>query len=245
MHMNSAERKRGVGSSTGSVRAGALALLVAFCLAYRPAEINTESLTMSTYYPAPFGVYQEMRVTQDTFMAYQGGNVGINVPPPPPGGPSPLVANLHVRGMAGVEDPQTGAMMAMRFRDARNGQNFLEFGRRVGGAWQFEPPLDMIVGPAPAPGGNYMRLNHMYLDCEAVFYTENNRTFCPNRNGQVLSAVMAGPPACGGGFCTGSEERTMTYQFVDNSGRRHNVNYRAFQYPPRTGWLTCCRTLMR
>ncbi len=41
-----------------------------------------EDLTLSTYYPSPRGVYQELRTTNDTFLAMQTGNVGIGTTTP-------------------------------------------------------------------------------------------------------------------------------------------------------------------
>lgn len=43
---------------------------------------HTEQLTLSTYYPAPFGVYQELRATGPAHFAYQGGRVGIGTTRP-------------------------------------------------------------------------------------------------------------------------------------------------------------------
>ena len=50
--------------------AGVLLLCVA-------PELGSESVTLSTYYPAPSGVYTNMITTNNTFLARDGGNVGI------------------------------------------------------------------------------------------------------------------------------------------------------------------------
>ena len=36
-----------------------------------------ESITLTTYYPAPYGVYQQLRSTEDTFLSYTSGVVGV------------------------------------------------------------------------------------------------------------------------------------------------------------------------
>ena len=41
-------------------------------------ELDSESVTLSTYYPAPSGVYTNMITTSDTFLARDGGSVNIN-----------------------------------------------------------------------------------------------------------------------------------------------------------------------
>jgi hypothetical protein len=41
-------------------------------------ELDSESVTLSTYYPAPSGVYTNMITTSDTYLARDGGSVNIN-----------------------------------------------------------------------------------------------------------------------------------------------------------------------
>ena len=53
---------------------GLLLATTAYCLA--------EEITLTTYYPSPRGVYQELRSTQSAFFAYQGGSVGIGTDTP-------------------------------------------------------------------------------------------------------------------------------------------------------------------
>lgn len=53
-------------------------------------ELDSESVTLSTYYPAPSGVYTNMITTANTFLARDGGNVGIGTASP--------AAKLHVSG---------------------------------------------------------------------------------------------------------------------------------------------------
>jgi|CXWL01.1.fsa_nt_gi hypothetical protein len=45
-------------------------------------KLNSESVSMSTYYPAPIGAYTRMVVTQDTVLARDGGVVGIGIANP-------------------------------------------------------------------------------------------------------------------------------------------------------------------
>ena len=55
---------------------------------------HAEDLTISTYYPSPRGVYQELRTTNNTYLATQAGNVGIGTTAPG--------AKLDVTGNAGT-----------------------------------------------------------------------------------------------------------------------------------------------
>ena len=41
-----------------------------------------EEITLTTYYPSPRGVYEELRTTKNTFLAIESGNVGIGTTAP-------------------------------------------------------------------------------------------------------------------------------------------------------------------
>ncbi|MBI4057585.1 MAG: hypothetical protein HY399_08580 [Elusimicrobia bacterium] len=54
-------------------------------LTFSAHNIDSETLTLTTYYPAPYGVYAQMRTTGDTFLAYDPagtGKVGIGTTTP-------------------------------------------------------------------------------------------------------------------------------------------------------------------
>lgn len=53
-------------------------------------ELDSESVTLSTYYPAPSGVYTNMITTANTYLARDGGNVGVGTTAP--------VGKLDVKG---------------------------------------------------------------------------------------------------------------------------------------------------
>ncbi len=58
-------------------RKSALLFLVVFFLCWHPGFIGSESLTLTTYYPAPYGGYVSILTTNQTLLARDGGNVGI------------------------------------------------------------------------------------------------------------------------------------------------------------------------
>lgn len=60
----------------------ARALLAALLLVALPIELGSETLTLITTYPAPMGVYYKMITTDDTYLARDGGKVGIGTPSP-------------------------------------------------------------------------------------------------------------------------------------------------------------------
>lgn len=60
-----------------------LALLAVALIFAAPVDLATESLKMTTTYPAPSGVYQQMTTTGNSYMARDGGvlSVGTRIPP--------------------------------------------------------------------------------------------------------------------------------------------------------------------
>ncbi len=68
-------------------------------------ELDSESVTLSTYYPAPSGVYTNMITTGNTFLARDTGNVGI--------GNSAPGAKLDVSGIARMQQMTTTGANAL------------------------------------------------------------------------------------------------------------------------------------
>jgi len=56
----------------------------------RPAPAADESITLETYYPAPYGIYNELTTTGQTLLATEGGGVGIGTTAPS--------QKLHIKG---------------------------------------------------------------------------------------------------------------------------------------------------
>lgn len=71
-----------------------IAQAAALALLFAPAA-RAESVEMTTYYPAPVGVYQRITTTDKTVLARDGGNVGIGVLAP--------ARKLEVAGDAAVQ----------------------------------------------------------------------------------------------------------------------------------------------
>jgi hypothetical protein len=63
-------------------RRKALVLLALFFLCWRPGSLGSETLTMTTYYPAPYGGYARLLTTNQTLLARDAGNVGIGTNAP-------------------------------------------------------------------------------------------------------------------------------------------------------------------
>lgn len=57
----------------------ALLLMALFFLCWQPRVLNSETLTLTTYYPAPYGGYVSLMTTGQTLLARDGGNVGVGM----------------------------------------------------------------------------------------------------------------------------------------------------------------------
>ncbi len=81
---------------TPRVFKSALAILLISGLAQ---ELASESVTLTTYYPAPSGVYTQMITTSNTFLARDGGNVSIQT--------TQAGSRLNVNGNASIGNGYT------------------------------------------------------------------------------------------------------------------------------------------
>lgn len=63
-------------------RRGALLGLAAFFVCWHPGFIGSETLSLTTYYPAPYGGYVSILTTGNTLLARDAGNVGVGVAAP-------------------------------------------------------------------------------------------------------------------------------------------------------------------
>lgn len=73
-------------------RRGWMALLAFFFLCWHPGTIGSETLTLTTYYPAPYGGYVSLLTTNNTLLARDAGTVGIRTGTPDAG------YVLHING---------------------------------------------------------------------------------------------------------------------------------------------------
>ncbi|MDA8242901.1 MAG: hypothetical protein M0025_02135 [Elusimicrobia bacterium] len=73
-----------------SHRKTAVGLLAWLFVCWHPGFIGSETLTLTTYYPAPYGGYVSILTTSQTILARDGGNVGVGTGAP--------AAKLHVVG---------------------------------------------------------------------------------------------------------------------------------------------------
>lgn len=84
-------------------RRQALLAIVAFFIAWHPGFIGSETLTLTTYYPAPYGGYVNLLTTGQTLLARNAGNLGVGLFPIASPAPQSKV-DIRVPSVAGVSD---------------------------------------------------------------------------------------------------------------------------------------------
>jgi hypothetical protein len=154
-------------------------------------EIGSENVTLSTYYPAPSGVYTRMITTSNAYLATNGGSVGIGTTSP--------AYKLHVAGggayVAGsggsnIDLRVTGRMMTGDGGNAGgvwlNGTNTMfvgQSGTNVGfwtnGAWRFlvSQAGSIGIGATPGAAGPYLYINGT-TGCAAITCGTNAACAC-------------------------------------------------------------------
>lgn len=181
----------------------ALALVV-----FRPGALSTEQLTLTTYYPSPYGVYDQLRATNNALLAYTAGAVGVGTTAPT--AKFHVVGNSLITGAARFgSDAQFDAKIGINAVATDiyatgmsvSGKNVHVQGNengtwlRVGDAWGlngiYSESGDAVVGAATGR----VRIGSddtQYLanSCRNVFYAFGSTTYCPN-GGTGWSAVGA------------------------------------------------------
>ena len=127
---------------------GVLTACVSSFMFSRPVQAADESLTLETYYPAPYGSYAELTTTSNTYLATEGGNVGI-------GTTSPSVPPSSIPGNLDVND------IFVRAGDKRNGRwatdNWLVCDQSASEAKSGSSPVIWDGHPHPVCPRNYQR----------------------------------------------------------------------------------------
>ncbi|MBI4376301.1 MAG: hypothetical protein HY549_07605, partial [Elusimicrobia bacterium] len=81
--------------------------VVIFIIALAVAQLGSENITLSTYYPAPSGIYTRIITTGDTILARDGGRVGIGTASP--SAKLEVAGTAHITGQLRIEGGSPGA----------------------------------------------------------------------------------------------------------------------------------------
>ena len=159
----------------------ALTVFFLFALA---GDLSSENVTLTTYYPAPSGVYTRMITTSDTYLARDGGSVGVGMTTPgvgklavsnAGGGVGIYVGNGSPYGQAYIEqDGPAGTHLWMAengtsvFNVTSGGAMTMAGAATIGGAASIGGTAtiggDANVGGAATVTGNIHAKHYIYID---------------------------------------------------------------------------------
>ncbi len=99
-------------------------VLIGVMLFASASELASENVTLTTYYPAPSGVYTLLIATSNSFMARDSGYLDVGTNAPPPAG-----IKLSVAGPGSFISPHMGTTGGVIIRDASGDPNaaYLQF----------------------------------------------------------------------------------------------------------------------
>ena len=149
IHLNLSLEKR----SLCGLLAGAMALAAV-------TETGAESVTLTTYYPAPSGVYTQMIVTKNAWLARDGGTVAVGHDLTV-GGAATVSGATALRGSVDIGQAATGGANLNVYGNATVSGGTLQLGKLTGdpatpseGLLYYNSTKKQIMGyTAPAPNG--------------------------------------------------------------------------------------------
>lgn len=121
-----------------------------------------EELTITSYYPAPYGVYKELTTTADTYLAVDSGYVGIGTRTP--SSKLDVNGNLHVSGNLNIGGSESRHQATGHSGFLVGAHPFLAWGSE--GSWTAScPDGKVLVGLSQerGPAGGWTRI---YLLCK-------------------------------------------------------------------------------
>lgn len=199
-------------------RRAILLVITGFFLLWHPGFIGSETLTLTTYYPAPYGGYVSLLTTGATLLARDGGTVGIRT-----GTPNAAYA-LDVNGPI-----QWGGS---QLSTDQNGS--IELGQNGGGT----PFVDFHYGG----GGDFN--TRLINDASGRLSLYGSLNFA--NNGWVTNLCHTVWMGSGWGYCNAGETLVnINYTgFVSEwacIGNWNGVCAQGYKTVGVTGWGTCCR----
>lgn len=209
-------------------------------VAFHPAELSTEQLTMTTYYPSPYGVYDQMRSQNDTFLAYAGGRVGVGTLTPSANGKLQVVGNALIDNLSVGHTGTPSARI-----DLRNGDLAWASGRSrltgdQGGSIE-------LGGAGGGPSGSpYIDFHYLGFggDYSARIINLNNGIHIygggSELGGYLGNSCRMTPYAFG--VNTNCPSNWTVYSYADSGGIMFNSPNGANLAPlPMTGQMLCCK----
>lgn len=188
-----------------------IAVLAAVFMALNPLYLGSEQLSISTYYPAPFGIYSKLKVAQYLDAV--------------PYGPSPADSIIRVGKLN--DDPFF--QFGLERRHGNDSTGFL-----VISAENVDDTLDPSARIRLVANSNKIVLTNSYLEPERVFFGNAchfaDYSFGVNDNGLFSSYCNGTGPS--------SNERQTVFGAYDVDGNMVNLSSSTL---PQSGKILCCR----
>jgi hypothetical protein len=246
------ENKRMIILELRLTRNKALFLLTAFFLCWHPRFLGSEILTMTTYYPAPYGGYARLLTTGQTILARNSGAVGIGTANPDPG------VQLEVRntlGLGGKIRLSGGPAVGLEFNESgirigNPGGGDMSFYTRNTERINIDASGNVTIGANNANDkalvisqgtlsitGNGNQTGFISGVCVETPYTEGAVTPCPAGYPRLIAGY--GDPDPDVGPCKLPQGKLFTGAVggdLDNG-----ANWVAYYAQGCTGTMLCCR----
>jgi hypothetical protein len=212
-----------------------------------PKLADTENLVITTYYPAPYGGYVSLLTTNNTWLARDGGSVGIGTTAP--------AGRLDVRGrlaLSGLESPNYGGASAgvaiIGTPNSGGGLLFRPTGLdSTNGEVLFRSGVSYFSGSVGIGTSNPLQT----LDVRGnVLIAGNLMGLCnwrwkrPSQTNTDLITCPPGEVSLGIAWTTFATEHTCignAYVQVTRTGAVTSVCTYGTKTVPVGGWMLCCR----
>ena len=178
-------------------------------LCFFAGDLSPESITLSTYYPAPSGVYNNLLTTGNTYLARDGGSVGIGTNAPQ--------AALDVHGVVRVgnyNNPPTPVKGGIYFNQATS--QFM--GSTDGVTWS-------TLGGNTAAPGTWAGYCDVYTGIP-IYPATSCFQLAPSHNYYTISSCASGWTLCAQ---TSDNPGSVTY----------TSSTECIKNPPGVSWMTC------
>ncbi|MFC1521345.1 hypothetical protein ACFL6Y_02940 [Elusimicrobiota bacterium] len=206
-----------------------------------------ERLTITSYYPSPYGVYKELRSTQSSYLAANSGNVGIGTTNPQ--------AKLDVAGnarLAPTSEPGTPVAGMLYYDQTTNKLRYYQGGasptwQNIGGAAAIPSGFCVFSGNSSQTTCPAGWAESTQFDGRTLRGIKNRRIIDPDCRGNPMDCawtlVREIPGETGGNNTHDHEFSSPTCPAASGSDCGVTVDTKnASSWPPYKKVIVCCKT---
>ncbi|MBI4655470.1 MAG: hypothetical protein HY746_01860 [Elusimicrobia bacterium] len=188
-------------------RKSVFGLMVLFFITGHPRILGSETLQLTTYYPAPYGGYARLLTTDNTYLARDGGNVGIGTQSPSQkldvSGNARVTGQVQWGGSRGTLRTDQGASIEL----GGSGTPYIDFSNKASGDYD----MRLMLG-----GDDRLRVEGG--DVEFTRDIQVNRDVQINRNMRIYGSVEGNLTVQGDVMVGGSLRSVCTWRYFGMGG---------------------------